>query len=95
MRSQFHGFNPYTIDPRRAQRIRQLKNSQKAADSKIIKSLYFKLLQKEAADNNDKKAIEDEVESSDKAECQRNSQWSRVGRLIMHKRLKVCNVCTN
>ena len=49
------------------QRIRQLRNSQ------------------EAADNNNKMAIEDE-ESSDKAMCQRNSQSSRAGRMIQRIR---------
>ena len=64
MHNKFQLVDPYAI----ARRIKQLRNSQ------------------EAAENNNKMTIEDEVERSDEAECQHNSQKSRAGRM---KRLKV------
>ena len=65
MHNKFQLVDPYAI----ARRIKQLRNSE------------------EAAENNNKMTIEDEVERSDEAECQRNSQSTRSGRM---KRLKVC-----
>ena len=62
MHNKFQLVDPYAI----ARRIKQLRNSQ------------------EAAENNNKMTIE--VERSDEAECQHNSQKSRAGRM---KRLKV------